>query len=683
MEIVLIVLLITVMITPIVFCPLLLMDGYILPQIGVGFIGISIATILFVKQGVFPTNLSVLFALLFFIYFMVSGVWASVPHNASVEVPLIFLTVFAFMIASVLFKDNYLNMTAISLGVFFTAMFTSLYAIGQKFKFDPLFPERLTGKNNKGETFADTRAISSIGNTAFACGYFCSTLPFILYLIFEISAWFTLALAVVFIAILATKNRAGLLAVISSTILFLIVVSKKGMLFDILFSLFGNMRIEVILIFLTLTLSFGGTLYLWAREKNPLKALSEDNRLNNFLDLEGTHQDHPIATLRYRFRYWTTGLELFFRRPLHGFGLRSYRREVYDSQARVVAKDPSFMDYNYQTPQPRECHNDFLEYFVEGGVVAGFLLLFIMGSVLYNAYAYQGDNFLLVAAVSSGVICLLINAFFFFPLRLASSGLTFWVSLAMLESLTGSISLIPVHINTVVIIFIALALMAMLWEGVIKPNLSNYYFTKYNFTTSAKRFEYLQKSCDMRPNDSIPRTHLLMAHLYMDIYLADRHAEVLKHSFDGMVPGWVMYYNNGVVKALKGNYQDSLRYFYDSIKMYPAFEESVREYHKIFPLAPLPPYRKGDIMKRITDEGISNIKRFEAEINSQRQAIGSLELSIATIILHEKVLKNIPANWVFDANEHVFLPPEQLGDRQVAYMGPTKIPVILPAHMQA
>ena len=58
--------------------------------------------------------------------------------------------------------------------------------------------------------------------------------------------------------------------------------------------------------------------------------------------------------------------------------MRTYRKEVYDSQARLNEKDPEFLGYDYQTPQPRECHNDFIENFIEGGIVSGLLFLLII-----------------------------------------------------------------------------------------------------------------------------------------------------------------------------------------------------------------------------------------------------------------------------------------------------------------
>ena len=134
----LIFLILTLILTPLIFCPLRSCDGYILPQIGVGSIGISITLIFFIYYGVFPLSLPVGLALLYFIYIMCSNAWSTVQHNSLRDTPLIFLCVGAFIISSALFTDIN-NIVAVSLGVFFVSMFTSLYAIGQKFLFDPLF----------------------------------------------------------------------------------------------------------------------------------------------------------------------------------------------------------------------------------------------------------------------------------------------------------------------------------------------------------------------------------------------------------------------------------------------------------------------------------------------------------------------------------------------------------------
>ena len=148
--------------------------------------------------------------LIYFIYLMISNSWSTVPHNSLRDVPLVFGSIFSFLVALVLFTDR-VNMVAVSLSVFVVAMMTVLYGIGQRFLFDPLFPQRLRSRKTEYEgkdlslvptffqnkEFQDSRAISSLGNTNFACGFFITTIPFILFLSSEVSSLFYLSLLAV------------------------------------------------------------------------------------------------------------------------------------------------------------------------------------------------------------------------------------------------------------------------------------------------------------------------------------------------------------------------------------------------------------------------------------------------------------------------------------------------------
>lgn len=684
MDIVLIAILLTLLFVPVFFCPLKFIDGFILPPMALGATGVGIATIFFMNQGIFPVNLSAVLVFLYFVYLMISTGWSTVPHNSLRETPLIFQSVFVFLISSVLFHNSYLNMTAVSLAVFSVAMFTCLYGIGQRFRFDPLFPERIQPRTefmemdekDFSEAFhnknrVDSRAISSLGNTNFASGFFITTIPFIMYLSFEVSNWFLLGLLVLVAGIIATKSRAGKLSLMVSFIFFLLIVSQEGLIFDSFFYLFADLRIEIILILLSIVF-FGGThILLRARKEKWLSSLSEDNRLNNFLDISGTHQDHFVAHLRYRFRYWHSAWHLFKKKPLQGFGLRTFRKEVYQAQAELNYKDPEFLGYDYQTPQPRECHNDFIENFIEGGLVGGFLFLFIVGVIFYNSFTVD-SNFLLIAGVSAGVVGILTNAVFFFGLRLASSALMFWTSLALLEGLSGTITTVLFTPNPIITIFVAGAVAAMLWEGSIKPNLGNYYFSKYGYCTIGKKKEdLLLKAIKCCPKESVFRTHALIGYIRGFPQIASWHASKLVEHFDGMVPAWTMWFNAGIAAKANKRWEEAVMYFEESLKSLPTFDAAKNEFQKTFPLAALPKRRIE--VKRISDEGALAIKHCHEHVVKTQEAA---KQSMAEIILSEKVKKNIPFEWPFDMANMIFIMPEQVGDRELGEIGSTKVPIV-------
>ena len=124
----------TILIAPIVACPLKFFDGYILPQIGVAAIGISLASLFWVYNGSFTISFATIAAFIYFIYLMASCSWSTVQHNSLRDVPLVFLSIFSYLICSTLFQDKN-NIVGVALAVFCVSMFASLYAIGQKFLF--------------------------------------------------------------------------------------------------------------------------------------------------------------------------------------------------------------------------------------------------------------------------------------------------------------------------------------------------------------------------------------------------------------------------------------------------------------------------------------------------------------------------------------------------------------------
>lgn len=687
----------TIIITPLIACPMKLFDGYILPQIGVGAIGVSLTTLIWFWNGVFSFNFVGILALLYFIYLMISSSWSTAPHNSLRDVPLIFLSIFSFLICSMLF-ENKSNIVGVSLAVFCISMFTSLYSIGQRFRIDPLFPERLRSRSDdyKGvpseelhEAFRnkkniDSRAIGTIGNTNFNAGFLLTTIPFLMYLSFEISQWFLLSIIVVTSAILCTKSRAGRLAIVVFLLTFIIMLSGRGLIFDILFKFSFNVPPLQVFVLCLLTTLLGADFYIKMKDKNILKGLSnKEDDFNTMLDWENDNQTHFAATLRYRSKYWKIAWNLIKKRPLHGYGLRTYRREVYFEQALINQKDKgNFLRPGYyQTPQPRECHNDFLENFVEGGIVGGLAFLIIVIAIFYNSMSIMGSlnikEYILICGVIAAIIGVMVEVFFFFPLRIGSSALLFWISLALLQSFSGTNLVLLKSNNFLLVIFLAGLLAAMLWEGVIKPNYGNHIFTKYNFTTTIEKKEkYLRKAINYCPKESIFRTHMLIGYLEGFPMEADFNAEMLRHHYDGMTPAWISAFNCGVVKLKKKQYAEAAKFFQETLFFLPSFDAARQHLAKIFPLVPLD--KKGVIMKQMTEEGVNAVRAHQIEVRRLQEVIQNSEGSFINVVLTEKIKMNIPLDWAFEPETCRYFNMSELpSGMKVIEIGPTKLPIIV------
>jgi hypothetical protein len=109
--------------------------------------------------------------------------------------------------------------------------------------------------------------------------------------------------------------------------------------------------------------------------------------------------------------------------------LRSYRKLVYYAQAAINDRDPNFLnDERYITPQPRECHNDWLEDLVELGIAGATIRWVLIGSVLWVGFSVmKGD--LMVVFMITALLSICAHAAFFFSLRVPASGFCYgWCS---------------------------------------------------------------------------------------------------------------------------------------------------------------------------------------------------------------------------------------------------------------
>lgn len=700
-DIILLLLCSVVFIVPFCFAPLKFLDGYILPQIGAAGIGITIVLMFFIANGILIFDAISFLVFLYFIYLLLTCSWSTVIHNSVQEVPLIFACFFGYIISYSVFENLFYGKYAVALTVFVLSILLSLYGIGQKFGRDILFRERIVSRKDElqnkekhkipvffqNKNFIDTRVIATIGNTNFAAGFYLATLPFFIYLAQE-NLWFLTGLIFPLTTIWFTKSRAAVLGLLIGLLVFVLMVSQIGLVFDFFF-LFSDLRIEIVLILSTLILVGGWELILLSRKRKWFYSLQDDNDINNFLDIENTDRDHFVSHLRYRLRYIKAALYLIGKRPLTGYGLRSYRKEVYNAQAQLTIKDDGkFLGPNYQTPQPREVHNDFVENFVEGGLIGGGLflvVLFLIFVKLFEIQNYGICEYLYFSGYFAFVVAIMVNAFFFFPLRLASSGLLFWISLALMNSSFENKNIVFdfSEFSFLLIIVFLPALLAMLWEGTIKPNLGNYYFTKYNFSKNSRNRErWLLKAVNICPRNSIFRTHLVIG--YMDTYIdeASSQAEVLRQHYDGMVPAWVMSFNSAMIKIRQRNWAEAVRFLKDSLYFYPYFEPAIEQMSKIINMAPLE--RRRIVMKNITDEGrraLESLKHrsefVKEKINSLTGELKNIESDSVSIILQEKVRLNIPLDWAYDLKSTAFLSPTEYSDKKVAPIGVAGLPIIV------
>lgn len=660
----------TLIAAPLVFAPLKFIDGYILPQLAVHAIGLGVAFVGMVQLGVFPLSLLSLLVCLYFVYMVMTTFWSTATHASLRDLPLVFNGLAAFLVASVLFRSSALNMVTVSLGVFFVSTITCIYCIGQRLRIDPVFKERLVSaavdfkglprqripKWFRNKNFIDSRPIGTIGNTNFVSGYLGSTVPFLVFLSVEVSPWFLLSILLVVVTVTMAECRAALLGMFCSGLVFLLIASRAGLVIDFVVWLFSFELVRLLsVIGAVYVLLFLVDAICRLHKGGVFRMLNAETPLTSELSVESEDQEDLVAHLRYRFRYWKAAWELLKQKPLQGFGLRTFRKEVYQAQATLHNRDGKFLGLGYQTPQPRECHNDYVENFVEGGLVGGLMFLAILAVVFYNAWVYLSSvvavDFLLVAGVLSGFLCLLVVAFFFFPFRLPASAVLFWVGLALLDSMTTDVAIVTFESNIFLTLLVAGVLAALLWEGSIKPNAANFYFNKYSFSRDMMlREKFLIKATDFSPRETIFRTHAAVNYSETVPSFAEKHANVMSYFYDGMTPAWMMFYNVAMVKAANGKFEEAIEYLNHSLYYFPRFKPALQFMQMIWAEAKMPERRI--LMKRMTKEGLLAIKLHRTEAEKHNMAIEN-------IILQEKVKSNIPIEWSFDLKEGVFLTPTE------------------------
>lgn len=684
----------TILIAPSIACPLLLFDGYILPQIGAIAIGVGITLTVFMFHGFLVYNTFIVLCLVYFFYLMLTNIWSTCINNSEKDVPLVFGYLIGAILLFNLFTlfDNSLLIITITISTI--TIILSVYAILQSYGIDPLFPDRVKSRKEelkntpinqlaefyRNDNCVDVRAISTLGNTNFAAGFFICGLPFIFILCSLTSWWFGFLSIPVIIAINKTNSRAGTLSLIGFILFFLLLCKQRNWIWETITS---ASEIELFIVQLVVGILFCLAWIKYIHKfRKAINFLSKDNNLNNFLDVEKPDEsedveairDHPVAHLRYRFRYWRSAFWIIKQRPILGYGLRTYRREVYKAQAELNAltKGQFLDEKRYATPQPRECHNDIIENFVEGGVIGGLLFLIIIGLAFSHGLSYiemvDGSKAILMMFILSGIVGVLIDASFFFPLRLGPSAFCFWTLVASIEYLytkeVGFVKIFSFTPNLFMILMLATGIGAFLYKTVLRPNISNYYFTRHCFTPSpAKREKLLRKALSFDPENNIVLSNMVIGYVANFPKIAERFAIQMYENFDGMIPAWAMSYNYGLVRFFNKDYEIASELFQESLYYLPYFEPSRHLLSRVWPLAAFP--NRGVAMKIISPDVaafITQCKEQGEKGGLTQEEARILELNVLCSILNEKVRLNIPFNWAFNLDEFYFMSPGEINE---------------------
>lgn len=314
---------------------------------------------------------------------------------------------------------------------------------------------------------------SIFGNSNHIGSYLSLGLFAFLWLSIHTSPWFFIMTGIVGLSILLAYCRA---AIFSTTIALTI----------LLYHYSGNMFVFLIALAPILwglyVLSKGGT--------------NGENRFN-----------HIGTAWRDRMSYYIAAFDTILRRPLFGWGLRTFRREQFFAVDRITKRFPEIYK-KHPLPCTHRLHNDYLEITHETG---------FPGLILFLAILYQ-LNWAEDLVISTGLISVLIISLLFFPLREPHIAAPFWALAGTLSS--PELTLPPGFAPVVVIVVLAISYMAYIYA--YKKLVGIYWWMRIPLAKSET--EWVNAHIKCHKND--PYNNQYLMYLYR-IYLKSRPAFAL------------------------------------------------------------------------------------------------------------------------------------------------------------
>ena len=150
------------------------------------------------------------------------------------------------------------------------------------------------------------------------------------------------------------------------------------------------------------------------------------------------------------------------RKPVLGWGLRSFRREQFFGVDRILRKNPKAFD-KIISPSTHRLHCDILEFWHELGIVGFALFILILYKIPYSADPI----------VTGGIIAVLLLSTMFFPLREAYTAIPFFAMAGALSP-AKSVLISP----TLMLVTATLAISYICYIVAVKRIISLYYWFK-------------------------------------------------------------------------------------------------------------------------------------------------------------------------------------------------------------
>jgi tetratricopeptide (TPR) repeat protein len=293
---------------------------------------------------------------------------------------------------------------------FMIAFLVSAYALLQYYGMDPYLGD--LGKIS-----------STIGQKNWISNYLAMIFPILFaYFLLEEKAGkkmiFFLLLSVFYATLIICQSNAILISIFLTLLLAILIIVK----FQIL-KIFSENKRWLILLFLV----FFVTAALYST-KNPL-----NKSTITLPQVAASTFDKQNFNLNTRLLHWRTTIEMIKESPVFGLGIGSYKMNYLDYQARVLDKNPYYIEYSGKAG---EAHNEYLQMWAEVGVVGLGIFLSFIFIFYYQFWKYfQQEKKIQKVIVAWGFIlginAFLIHSLLAFPLHVPALGSTFFVLLGL------------------------------------------------------------------------------------------------------------------------------------------------------------------------------------------------------------------------------------------------------------
>lgn len=278
----------------------------------------------------------------------------------------------------------------------------------------------------------------------------------------------------------------------------------------------------------------------------------------------GTGSDKE-KSLTSRVYYCIVAYHLWKKCPVFGWGLRAYRKEIYDLQAQFNGKYKDLVtQHGVYNAFPQRVHNDLMEALVEHGAIGFLLLAGFMATVVTGA-ALSG-NYILLA----GIVCLIVNGMLFYTLSSFSCVPWMFIAACASGSTVSAISL-PFAAGLIISAFLVKLCLAY----VVKPHLSSMWLARANKDDSLKwKNHCIDKALNLTPTDGATVSSAIKVKAQGDIFLAEHFAERAVHHYDGTMKAWGTWGVYGELLWKTGNWEGAKRALRYSLYLDPSFESS-------------------------------------------------------------------------------------------------------------